>query len=227
MRGVPEVRHSESKRLVWRAKQCILGCGGYRTAGGPGSSREPPPPSRSGQWPRPLTSCSCSILMLGLAFTSSRMGFRFFMSRMSNPRIWAGQSRWASPLQRQFLLLLFLVSFFLRNRGHMGHPAPGSLQFFSCPSPALASGGAPGRPKRQQGPSREPGEGMRPQATCPLSCLGVAGGHPEVTPAGPRPALDAPPHLSQVTSLWFQASTQDTRWVVGAPSSRLCGCVSS
>lgn len=36
-----------------------------------------------------LTSCSCSILMLGFAFTSSNMGFKFFIRRMSNPKICA------------------------------------------------------------------------------------------------------------------------------------------
>lgn len=34
-----------------------------------------------------LTSCSCSILMLGLELTSSSTGFRFFISRMSKPKI--------------------------------------------------------------------------------------------------------------------------------------------
>lgn len=37
---------------------------------------------------RPLTSCSCSILILGLELTSSNTGFRFFIRRMSNPNIW-------------------------------------------------------------------------------------------------------------------------------------------
>lgn len=36
-----------------------------------------------------LTSCSCSILMLGFAFTSSNMGFKFFIRRMSKPKICA------------------------------------------------------------------------------------------------------------------------------------------
>lgn len=35
-----------------------------------------------------LTSCSCSILILGLEFTSSSTGLRFFISRMSKPNIW-------------------------------------------------------------------------------------------------------------------------------------------
>lgn len=35
-----------------------------------------------------LTSCSCSILMLGLELTSSKIGFKFFISRMSKPRIY-------------------------------------------------------------------------------------------------------------------------------------------
>lgn len=41
---------------------------------------------------RGLTSCSCSILMLGFAFTSSNMGFKFFISRMSKPKICAKQA---------------------------------------------------------------------------------------------------------------------------------------
>lgn len=41
---------------------------------------------------RSLTSCSCSILMLGFAFTSSNMGFKFFIRRMSKPKICAQQA---------------------------------------------------------------------------------------------------------------------------------------
>lgn len=35
-----------------------------------------------------LTSYSCSIRMLGFAFTSSSIGFRLFIRRMSKPKIW-------------------------------------------------------------------------------------------------------------------------------------------